>query len=246
VLKPFINLVKYDFIAFFREPYFSLPLVIFPALLFYVFMSIFQGQVASLEGFDAYLPTYALLTAFMILFSNIGTQFVIEKQNGIHKRLVLSAINKKHLVLTYLVKGVFLSLLGLLEICLIARFVFGLQIPGHFPFFLLIYLVILTLVLLLSISLHDLFKSSKQVVPFTIVTFQYVLLCSGLMFPIKDAPDFLIPFIYLNPFYHMNEILTSVWSMNLSDISWLSVGYLIAVTLVCMLLVRYSSLKREA
>jgi ABC-type multidrug transport system permease subunit len=182
----------------------------------------------------------------MILFSNIGIQFVIEKQHGIHKRLILSAIHKKQLVGVYLTKGLILSFVCLAEILLIARFVFNMTITNNLPLFLLVYVILLALLLLISISLHDLFKSQKQVVPFTIGTFQYVLLCSGLMFPITDAPNFLVPLIYTNPFYQMNEIFVSVWAGKVNEISLLGLSYLAVVTVACLLLVRYSSLRKEA
>ncbi len=242
----FRNLVKYDFIVFFREPFFALPILFLPGIFFFVFMSLFKMQAGSMEGFDIYIPTYGLLISFLVLFFNIGLQFVTEKENGVHKRLVLSSINKKHIVNAYLIRGITLSFIGLLEICLIARLAFGMGLTNHFLVFLLSYLAVISLLLLISISIHDLFKSTKQVLPFTIITFQYVLFGSGLMFPVDSAPDFLKIIVYANPFYHMNQILINVWKGQTGAISLSSIIYLGVITIGCLLLVRYNSLKKEA
>lgn len=64
----FKNLVKYDFIVFFREPFFALPILFLPGIFFFVFMSLFKMQIGSMEGFDIYIPTYGLLISFLVLF----------------------------------------------------------------------------------------------------------------------------------------------------------------------------------
>ncbi|MCS8591440.1 ABC transporter permease [Enterococcus faecium] len=242
----FRNLVKYDFIVFFREPFFALPILLLPGIFFYVFMSIFKMQAGSVEGFDIYIPTYGLLISFLVLFFNMGMQFVTEKENGVHKRLILSSINKKHIVYAYLIRGITLSFIGLVEICLIAKLAFDMEMTKYFFSFLLGYLLIIFLLLLISISVHDLFKSTKQVLPFTIITFQYVLFGSGLMFPVSSAPEFLKVIIYINPFYHMNKILVSLWKGHLNNIPLSSIVYLLVITIGCFSLVRYNSLKKES
>jgi len=242
----FKSLVKYDFIVFFREPFFALPILLLPGIFFFVFMSLFKMQATSMAGFDIYIPTYALLISFLVLFFNIGMQFVTEKENGVHKRLVLSSISKKHIVAAYLVRGMTLSFIGLIEICMIGIIAFGIGTTSNLLVFVLVYLVVITLLMLISISVHDLFKSTKQVLPFTIITFQYVLFGSGLMFPVATAPKFLKAVIYANPFYHMNQILIQIWKRNSADIKFSSVLYLAVIAAGCLMLVWHNNLKKEA
>lgn len=244
--QSFLKLVKYDFLVFFREPFFALPILVLPGIFFFVFMSLFKAQLGTMEGFEVYIPTYALLISFLILFFNIGLQFVTEKERGIHKRLMLSSISKSHIVNAYLTRGVLLSIVGLVEICVIAWAAFDMALSEHFLFFLIGYLLVIGLVLLVSLSVHDLFKNTKQVLPFTIITFQYVMFGSGLMFPAEKAPDFLKALIYSNPFYHMNELLVQLWMGEFSSISMKGILYLAAIALVCVGLVKWNATRKEA
>src|SRR5699024_8908246 len=201
--KSLFKLSKYDFIVFFREPFFALPILVLPGIFFFVFMKIFSEQIGGSENFGPYIPIYALLISFLVLFFNIGLQYVTEKERGIHKRLVLSSISIYQIIFTYVIRGVILSLLGFVEILLIGIFVFNTKVTDHMFLFVLTFIVMIGITLLFSLSTHNLFKNSRQVLPYTIIMFQYVLFGSGLMFPTDGIPSYLKFLVDINPFYHM-------------------------------------------
>lgn len=103
--KSLIKLCKYDFIVFFREPFFALPILVLPGLFFFIFMKIFSAQLGGAENFGPYIPIYALLISFLVLFFNIGLQYVTEKERGIHKRLVLSSVSIYQIIFTYVIRN---------------------------------------------------------------------------------------------------------------------------------------------
>ncbi|MHC8520532.1 hypothetical protein ACPJHQ_03730 [Rossellomorea sp. H39__3] len=80
--KSLIKLSKYDFLVFFREPFFALPIMILPGIFFFVFMKIFSNTIGGAENFGPYIPIYGLLISFLVLFFNIGLQYVTEKERG--------------------------------------------------------------------------------------------------------------------------------------------------------------------
>ena len=51
-------------------------------------------------------------------------QYVTEKERGIHKRLIMSSITIYHVILTYIIRGVLISLIGFIEILLVGKLVF--------------------------------------------------------------------------------------------------------------------------
>lgn len=77
--KSLIKLCKYDFIVFFREPFFALPILVLPGLFFFIFMKIFSTQLGGAENFGPYIPIYALLISFLVLFFNIGLNMLPKK-----------------------------------------------------------------------------------------------------------------------------------------------------------------------
>ncbi|MBA4536698.1 ABC transporter permease [Bacillus aquiflavi] len=241
--KPLLRLMKYDFIVFLREPFFALPILLLPGIFFFIFMSIFEKQIGSSENFGQYIPVYALLISFLVLFFNIGLQYVTEKERGIHKRLILSSITTFHIVFTYITRGVILSVIGFLEILLIGILAFDTKITDNLLLFVIVFLIVIGITLLFSLSTHNLFKNSRQVLPFTIIMFQYVLFGSGLMFPVDNVPEYLKFLVYINPFYHMNELLLSVW--NGEKVNMNNILYLAFIIVACIGLIMLKSRKKE-
>lgn len=217
--------------------------MILPGIFFFVFMKIFSIQIGGAENFGPYIPIYALLISFLVLFFNIGLQFVTEKERGIHKRLVLSSISIYKIIFTYVIRGVLLSLLGFLEILAIGVFVFKTTLTDHMFLFIITFIIMIGITLLFSLSTHNLFNNSRQVLPYTIVMFQYVLFGSGLMFSTDQMPDYLKFLVDINPFYHMKEILLGVW--NWTGVEMFNVLYLIFIVFLCIVLIYFKTRSKE-
>ena len=104
-----------------------------------------------------------------------------------------------------------ISILGFFEMIAIAIFVFKIPMSSHMVLFFFAFLVTVIIMMLLSLTLHGFFKNSRQVMPFTIIGFQYVLFASGMIMPVENMPVVLRYLVYANPVYHMNQILVRVW-----------------------------------
>lgn len=201
----------YDLVIFFREPFFALPILLLPGVFFIIYAGSMAKDTANIESFARYLPMYMILISFLTVFFNIGTQYVTDKQSGIFKRLLLSPISLFNVVLTYTLRGLLISVLGFFEMVAIAVLVFKIPMSSHMVLFFLAFLVTVIIMMLLSLTLHGFFKNSRQVMPFTIIGFQYVLFASGLIMPVEKMPSVLRWLVYINPVYHMNQILVRVW-----------------------------------
>lgn len=226
----------YDLIIFFREPFFALPILFLPGIFFIVYAGSMAKSGTNTDGFAQYLPMYMLLISFLTVFFNIGTQYVTDKQSGIFKRLLLSPISLFNLVLTYSLRGILISVLGFFEMIAIAAFIFHIPLTDNIVVFFLVFLVIVVIMMLLSLALHGFFKNSRQVMPFTILGFQYVLFASGMIIPVEQMPGALKYIVYINPVYHMNQILVRIWYHLSPDI--VNVLALAAWTAVCLILIR--------
>ncbi len=223
--------VKYDFLIFFREPMFALPILIVPAIFFMIFTSIY-AQYGVTKFASTYIPLYVILISFMTIFFNIGLQSVNDRETGVYKRIIVSPTNIFFITGTYIVRGIIISLLGLLEMIGIAKLVFSMPITANLVPFTLAFIVMIVILLIVSLSIHGFFKNSKQVTPITILGFQYVLFASGMMFPIEALPKIARYFVYVNPVYHMNQISIAMW--NQQSVGWINAAALGVTTLICL------------
>lgn len=227
----------YDLVVFFREPFFALPILLLPGVFFVVYAGSMAKSMPDISSFAQYIPMYMILICFLTVFFNIGTQYVTDKENGIFKRLLLSPISLFNLILTYSLRGLLISILGYFEMIAIAVFVFHIPLGENMVMFFLSFVAIVMIMMLLSLSLHGFFKRSRQVMPFSIIGFQYVLFASGMVMPVENMPKVMQYLVYINPVYHMNQILIRVWyqvEQNISNILGLA-----AWVAVCLLLIRF-------
>lgn len=227
----------YDLIIFFREPFFALPILFLPGLFFVVYAGSMAKSYPNMEGFAKYIPMYMILISFLTVFFNIGTQYVTDKQSGIFKRLLLSPISLFNLVLTYSLRGILISVLGFFEMIAIAVFVFHIPLGENMVMFFLSFLLVVVIMMLLSLTLHGFFKNSRQVMPFTILGFQYVLFASGMVMPVENMPTVLQYLVYVNPVYHMNKVLIRVWYQSQQDLT--NILALAAWVVVCLILIHF-------
>ncbi len=227
---------KYDMIIFFREPFFALPILLLPGVFFILYAGAMAKQFGNTEGFARYIPMYMILISFLTVFFNIGTQYVTDKQMGIFKRMVLSPISLTNLIITYVLRGLVISILGFFEMCAIAVIGFQIELSEHMLAVFFAFMIVVGIMLLLSMTLHGFFKNSRQVMPFTIIGFQYVLFASGMLMPIKNMALGFRILVYINPVYHMNNVLLSVWFHEALNI--VNVLALAAWVLVCAVLIR--------
>ncbi len=226
----------YDLVIFFREPFFALPILLLPGAFFIVYAGSYAKNQSDLSGFAKYIPMYMILICFLTVFFNIGTQYVTDKQSGIFKRILLSPISLFNLVLTYSLRGLFVSVLGYFEMLAIAVFVFHIPLGENMFLFFLSFAVMVMIMMLLSLTLHGFFKNSRQTMPFTIIGFQYALFASGMIIPVGNMSKFMQILAYINPIYHMNQVLIDVWFMQQPRLADLSA--LLGWVLACAVLLR--------
>ena len=229
----FIKQVKYDFLIFFREPFFAFPILILPAIFFVIFTSSFI-QTGQINNVSSYIPTYALLISYLTIFFNIGLQSVADRELGIYKRIIVSPVNIFFIVGTYIFRGTIISLVGLFEILYIGKFIYKTPINGNVLLLIVTFLILSSILLLVSLTFHGFFKNSRQVFPFTIFSFQYVLFATGLIIPIGNLPVLFQWLVYINPIYYMNEVLLAVWKNN--SIGVVNVTALLITVVVCVYL----------
>ena len=99
-----------------------------------------------------------------------------------------------------------------------------------------VFLLLASIMMLLSISIHGFIKNAKSVMLFSILCFQYVFFSTGMIMPVEKMPAAVRFFVYLNPIYHMNQVLVSAWYQTRQSAE--HVLALAAWVILCLLFVR--------
>ena len=223
--------VKYDLIIFFREPFFALPILLLPGVFFVLYAGMYARNGMDVDTFGGYIPMYMLLISFLTVFFNIGTQYVTDREIGIIKRLIMSPIKIYNVILTYLIRGLLISIMGFFEMIFLAAVVFSIPLSNNMIIYFLSFCIMVGVMMLISLAIHGFFKNSRQVTPFTIIIFQYVLFASGMLIPVSKMVLPLRILVYFNPVYHMNQILMRVWYGKWPDI--VNIAALAVVIIIC-------------
>ncbi|MBP1756502.1 MAG: transporter permease [Firmicutes bacterium] len=211
-----------------------MPILLLPGVFFVLYAGMYARSGMSVETFGAYIPMYMLLISFLTVFFNIGTQYVTDRELGIIKRLVISPIKIYNVMLTYLIRGLLISILGFFEMIFLATIIFHIPLSNNMILYFISFCVMVGIMMMLSLAIHGFFKNSRQVTPFTIIIFQYVLFASGMLMPVEKMPLALRILVYFNPVYHMNRILMKVWYGKWFDLK--NVAALAAVLAICCII----------
>lgn len=235
--------LRYDLKMFFRELFYLVFTVIVPPVSY-----LFMGQIFGNESYGSlnyaqfYTPSYIILITFSVIFFSFGFDNVMNRSLGIEKRINVTPINDRTLIVSSILKSIIVSTLGFISIFLLGVFVYGLefnliQLTMSYGFFLFINVTLL----IFSLTCYSFFKEMKSALIFSIVTFQIVMFTGDFSIPIANTPKFVQYAAKVNPIYHLNHLFIDVWNkaLDFNKSTVISLSY-IAVILVISLIVLLS------
>lgn len=233
--------LKYDLLMFTREIFYLLFIVVIPPAT-YLFLGQLYGDMTyagDLTYAQVYTPSFILLITFGVIFFAFGFDQVTHRTTGVEKRISLSPVPKRILLISSVLKSIILTSIGFLLIYLIGIFVYQLS----FNLFSLIYsysfFVLLNVILLVvSSAIYGQFNKMNSALVFSIVLFQVVMITGGFAIPVEMMPKFVQVIAFLNPVFHMNELFIAVWNnkVQLNQNTLISIGFVLGITLICLLL----------
>jgi len=187
--------------------------------------------------FQKYIPGLIAIIMYSSTIFGVGLQMVIDKESGVFKRLKAAPIKMRRIYAITAIKGLFVSLIGLLEILLLAKFAFNATLTSHWVEFLIGFIISITTLLTLGFLVALLFNTTRSAIAALMITFYPVFFLSDAAMPLKTMPKiFAQAAPIINPLYHVNVFLGLSWTGRIfSGDAYLSVAYLLAVTLISLL-----------
>lgn len=245
-----VNQLKYDLIMFSRELFYLVFTIVVPPVT-YLFMGELFGDsmyAGGLNYAETYTPSFILLITFGVVFFAFGFDQVMNRTTGVEKRISLSPLPKKTLLLSNILKSIIITSLGYFLILFIGIIIYDLSFePINFLVSFGFFMLLNTALLIISSAIYSLFTSMNGALVFSIVIFQVGMITGGFTMPIDMMPKFVQVIADFNPLYHMNQLFIAVWNDQfvLDNQSLLSIGYILGCVAIALLIIRFVNKVRK-
>ncbi len=234
---------------FSREMFYLIFSIVVPPVT-YVFMGQLFGDTTYAGGLSyaqMYTPSFILLITFSVVFFAFGFDQVMNRTTGVEKRISISPVSSRILLLSSIIKSIIITSFGFLLINVIGILIYDLQFQvltfmSSYGFF----IILNAFLLVISSAIYSLFNEMKSALVFSILLFQFVMFTGDFSIPVSQMPDFVQIIAKMNPIYHMNHLFIDVWNQRLvfDSSTFISIGVVLGVFIFALLLIRFSNRKQ--
>lgn len=240
--------IKYDLKMFFRELFYLVFTVVVPPVTYILMGQMFSDSTYSggMNYVQMYTPSFIVLISFSVVFFAFGFDQVMNRAAGIEKRLFITPITDKILLLSSIAKSFIIASAGFFLITMIGIFAYGLQLSiVNFIVSYFSLLMINACMLIYSHAIYSNFKEVKTALVVSIVLFQIVMFTGGFSVPVESLPDFVQIISYINPIYHLNQIYIAIWNQTFTfnQDMLISISYTAALIVISLIVIRVSKKK---
>ncbi|MCM3638437.1 ABC transporter permease [Sporosarcina luteola] len=243
--------LKYDLLMFTREIFYLVFTIIVPPVT-YLFMGQLFGNATyagNLSYAETYTPSFILLITFGVVFFAFGFDQVMNRTTGVEKRIILSPVPKRTLLLSNILRSIIITSLGYFLVFFIGMIAYDLSFHSlNFILAFGTFILLNAALLIISSAIYSLFTSMNGALVFSIVIFQVVMFTGGFTMPIAMMPKFVQVIADFNPVYHMNQLFIAVWNGQLewNAATLKSIGFIVLVTAISLLVIRFGNSLRKS
>lgn len=236
--------LKYDLLMFSRELFYLVFTIIVPPVT-YLFMGELFGDITYINNLSyaqVYTPSFILLITFGVIFFAFGFDQVMNRTTGVEKRINLSPIPKKILLLSSILKSIIITSFGYFLVFFIGMIAYDLSFqPLQFMLSFIFFMLLNAVLLIISSAIYSLFTSMNGALVFSIIIFQVGMISGGFTMPIGRMPKFVQFIANINPLYHMNQLFIAVWNgkLQMDNRSLLSFVIIIGCVISSLLIIHF-------
>ena len=242
--------LKYDLLMFSRDIFYMIFTSIVPPVTYLFMGQLFGNQTyaGNLSYGETYTPSFILLITFGVIFFAFGFDQVMNRTTGVEKRINLSPVPKKMLLLSAILKSIIITSIGFFLVYGIGMIAYDLALqPVRFLSAYGFFIILNAVLLVISSAIYSLFKSMNAALVFSIVIFQVVMITGGFTMPIALMPKFVQVMADANPLYHMNNLFIAVWNGQLvfDASTFISISYITGLLLVAFVIISITNKRRS-
>lgn len=241
--------LKYDLLMFSRELFYLVFSIIIPPVTYLLMGQLFGDNTyaGDLTYAQMYTPSFIMLITFSVIFFAFGFDQVMNRTTGVEKRISISPVPKRILLISSILKSIIITSFGYMFIQVIGLVAYNLQFNLTSFFSSYVFFIILNAILLvISSAIYSLFNDMKTALVFSILIFQVVMFTGDFSLPVSQMPKFIQIIANLNPIYHMNHLFIDIWNeqLHLNNNTLLSMGYILIVLVVSLIIIQLSARKK--
>lgn len=237
-MNAYLKLIAFDFKLYLRDWLTIFWVLVYPILMLLIFGSMFGDQPGTKPGssyLDSYVPALCVLNVVSVSVFTLNINMITQRENGILRRFRVSPIRPSMVLASHSIQGIFLVLVGAIEIIVIAKLVWDIQIS-------LSSLLILFACLLygclcffgLGFAMSGLAKTAGAASGLAMVIFFPMLFLSGIAMPVELLPQFLQDVSTWLPMTHFVELAQGVWQGDSVTLFGLEFAVLTGFAVVCI------------
>ncbi|MGO4372183.1 ABC transporter permease [Paenibacillus sp. MCAF20] len=211
----FAKLVKFDMKLYLRDWLTVFWVLVYPILMLAIFGSIFGNTTSEPGGMryiESYVPALCVLNVISVSVFTLNINIITLREAGILRRFRVSPVRKSSVLASHAVQGLLLVLAGALEIIVVAKLFWNINITVSGLFLLLACLLFGCLCFFgLGFAMSGLAKTPGAASGFAMVIFFPMLFLSGVGMPVEALPEFMQAASGWLPMTHFVELAQGVW-----------------------------------
>ena len=235
-MKGFWPYFKLDMKMFFREPLFVIFTLLLPALMFYIFGTMYGGNSFSgnLNYVQRFLPSQISLILYAVGGFTLGLQIVTDKYSNAYKRLSITPINLPMIMISLFLRGLFIVAIAILELFVITFLMFNIDLGQiQWGIFLLSVFVSSWMFFSLGFMIASISAKPNHALTILLLLFYPMNMLSGSMFPTESLSKLLHLLSHLVPQTYTNQVLTSAWTGNFHNYNnILDIGIIVLFSII--------------
>jgi ABC-2 type transport system permease protein len=198
-----------------------------------------------LKMLDYFAPVFIAFFAFFLIFLLTCVSFLRERTQGTMERLAASPMRRGEIVLGYMLGFGLFALIQSTLIVLFTAYVLQVRYTGNLLWVLLLTLILALGAVNLGIFLSTYARNELQAIQFIPIVITPQVLLSGLLWPVRDMPEWLQWLSAVMPLTYANTALTDIMIRNKGLLDVLpQLGVLLGFA-VLMVLIASVTLRRE-
>jgi ABC-2 type transport system permease protein len=227
-----------------RERMAMVMILLLPAVMYAFFGLLFGSASYGAERnsyYDEYTASFAGLILLNVALMNVGPTFVIYKEMGFFRRLLVTPLDMSAVWLSTIFRAFLIFMLGYVEMLLLGIVMFN-RLPATSADQLILSLAVSAFALFsFGFMLGTIFNSTQAAFNAGIVAFQPMLLLSGASFPLDIFPQWVRYTTEFIPMTHVVKVLRLSWRQDLytQDAVW-PITFLIVFGFACALVAHRS------
>lgn len=214
-MNAYVRLIAFDFRLYLRDWLTIFWMLIYPILMLVIFGSMFGSQPGDLPGtryIDVYVPALCAMNVISVSVFTLNINMLTQRENGILRRYRVSPIRASAVLASHSMQGLFLILAGAVEIIVVAKLVwdinitftalltlFGCLVFGCISFF------------SLGFAMSGLTRSAGAASGLAMVVFFPMIFLSGISMPVEVLPAFMQKISSWLPMTHFVKLAQGVW-----------------------------------